>query len=125
MRWAVALTLAVAFVACSKPKDPEAENPAPTQSTVVKTGRLHRAPPPSNALDMQASEGGWSLHASAATGCSDQKCIGQKCGPLCTQYIEERFKTFATVGQKNRLYFACFGSCLAGPPDGGVPDAAH
>lgn len=112
--------------ACSKPKDPEATNPATTESVTTSSGgRRYRAPAPASSLDMVASEGGWSLHAGAATGCSDQKCIGQKCGPLCTQYVEERFKTFATVGQKNRLYFACFGSCLAGPPDGGATDAGH
>jgi hypothetical protein len=123
-RWALALALVLS--ACSKPKDAEGTNPSVSESATASSGkRLYRAPTPAASLDMVASEGGWSLHARAATGCSDQKCTGEKCGPLCSQYVEERFKSFATVGQKNRLYFACFGGCLAGYPDGGVADAGH
>jgi hypothetical protein len=124
MRRALALGLLV--IACQKPKDPQGDVPASTNAPLASSGggRLYRAPPASSALDLQASEGGWSLHPTAAKACpdagADKKCLGEKCGPLCSRWIDEKFKSFATTGQKNRLYFACFGSCLAGgPPDAG------
>lgn len=121
MRWAFAFALTL--LACSKPKGPEGDNSASTQGS---TGGFSQAPPaPANSAVTRAAEGGWSLHASAAKGCSDQKCIGPKCEPLCARWVEEHLGPFKVPGQKTRLYFVCFGSCLAGPPDGGTADAGR
>jgi hypothetical protein len=120
MKWALALALAL--VACSK-KNPEGDNPASTQGSA--SGFSQAPPAPTSSAVMRAAEGGWSLHATAAQGCSDKKCMGPKCEPLCSRYVEERLGPFQTPSQKSRLYFVCFGSCLAGPPDGGTADAGH
>jgi hypothetical protein len=111
-----ALAVGVLLLACSK----KTESTSASSALPPASPAPHSAAPPVGSRDAIAEQGGWSLHAGAASSCgTDKKCLGEKCGSLCQRFLDEQFKTFATVGQRNRLYFACFGTCLAGPPDAG------
>jgi hypothetical protein len=60
------------------------------------------------------------MGASAQQGCSDKRCIGEKCGKMCTQWMSENYTSFRSTNQRNVIYFNCLGACLAGP-DAGKP----
>ncbi len=129
-------TAVVVLAGCSKKGDGESSSNGqdattprfsmssqPWRTSGTVGGSLAAAPPSATVTEpdpvARSSAAGRELHADVAKGCSDQKCFGEKCGPLCVRFMDEKYKTFTTVSQRNRVYFACFGACLGGSLDGG------
>lgn len=129
-RLALALAPILALTGCKDGKDPAGRGePAASTPKVALSQQPWRqnpeslpAPAPAGSgsmLDGREEAAGYKMHADAANGCNgDKKCIGTRCGPLCTSWMNETYKTFRSVNQRNEVYFACLGACLAGP-DGG------
>jgi len=121
----VALVVVLGFLCASCVPDPD-KKPTPDAGSTPRVV-LSKQPwrdggsgTASIRTDGRETQAGYRAGVSAHAGCTDKKCLGDRCGQACTQWMSENYKSFTSTNQRNVIYFNCFGACVA-PPDAGRP----
>ena len=130
----VALVVVLFTSACQK-DEKTAPSPGPTKSVPVVAlsqqpwrnsaadGSVAMQPPPSAQVpqgDGREVAAGSRIGRDSAAGCSDEKCLLEKCGKLCVAWMDETYKAFKSTRQRNEVYFGCLGACLSAGREAGV-----